>query len=180
MLQQVLGLREDFKSVTHSLAQANGGLGATAENLNISNGSQRFLDLWFVGSLTPIALEILGDFLKSLLPSQKKKKKGSVLQDQLSSDIVQPLKGLVKETIALYSQPEAFDLLKREEELHLLHKKLSGEDICPQTVVNEIIAKKVSEVAKEEKLQRERQRELSTLVSKKFKELLGSFAGGIL
>lgn len=37
----------------------------------------RFLDLWLVGTLMPIALEILGDFLKSLLPSQKKKKKGS-------------------------------------------------------------------------------------------------------
>jgi hypothetical protein len=44
---------------------------------------------------------------------------------------------------------------KREEDLHHLHLKIAG-DIVSEAQVNEIIAKKINEVVKEEKLQRDR------------------------
>ena len=55
-MQQVLEFREQFKNMVGSLTLMRG------ENL-------KFLDLWIVGSLTPAALELLGDYLKGLLPS---------------------------------------------------------------------------------------------------------------
>ncbi len=88
------------------------------------------MELWVVGTFLPLSLETLGDFLKALLPSQKKKKKGSDLQDQFTSLIVTPLKQTIKDAIARYSQPVVFDLNKREEELHQLHKQVSAE-LCP-------------------------------------------------
>ena len=120
-----------------------------------------------------MAAEALNDKLKQLMPSSKKKKKGTgqPLED-LQTFLVNPIRGAVKQ-LAVHFQE---DLTVKTHSLEELQQ-----DICKaqelfniSSPLQELISKKAVEIVKEERLQRERVREAAALVGKRFKELSSS------
>jgi len=92
----------------------------STSDITQSSISVQFIDSLFTTPLLSAALDLLGETLKSVLPSSKKaKKKGAAanpLIEQVTAEIVLPLKQIVKDFTIVYSTPTtSIDLAARIE-----------------------------------------------------------------
>ncbi len=63
------------------------------------------MQVWIGGILIVLACECLGDVLKTLMPSSKKKKKGSSSPlDEVQTLIVNPIRGALKQIAVHYQE----------------------------------------------------------------------------
>ncbi|CDW74130.1 UNKNOWN [Stylonychia lemnae] len=140
-----------------------------------------FLQVMLGSTFIPLTLDLLSETLKSLLPSSKKKKKseGPTSLDEVQTHILNPLKQAIKDLSAYFQSPafiniESDYIAKREAHLHSLISEQSNhyiKELLTQESLATIIKRKILEIAKEEKLQKERRRDQSLLVSKRLKDI---------
>lgn len=135
--------------------------------------------MWLGSTLLSLAVDCMSDSLKALLPSSKKKKKSggnTGPYEELQALMINPMRQALKDLSQYYSTnftrvtPEW--LGQREE--YLEHEQAKLGDLLAYPAVASMISKKAKEIVKEEKLQRERLRDLAGQVSKRFKDLASS------
>lgn len=131
--------------------------------------SLSFIETLLVSTLFTSSLEILSEVLKAVVPSSKKKKKGAnPTLDQVNQDLIGSLKQAIKDASSAFGNSPSVDLQERNTYLSDQMKQANEAIKGPH---EELIAKKVQEIAKEEKLARDRLRDMRGAISKKLKEI---------
>lgn len=91
--------------------------------------------------------------------------------------ILGPIKQCLKDLATDFASHPVFSLPARQEQLHHMHHQLEAElGLTLPTRVHDILARRVDEISKEEKLARDRLKDFRNGVSKKFKDLAGLLA----